>query len=436
MTRRVVMCGGGLAGMAAAVEASILGAEVTLVERRPFLGGKAFSFTDEFGVEVDNGQHVFLGCCTGYRAFLRLIGADRDVVLQPRLDVTVRDRSGRRGSLRAAAVPEPFHMLRSFAAFPFLSTGEKARVVRALGALEIMSETRRASLDDVTFADWLRDHGQTDAVISRFWDLFVVPTCNDASERVSAAIAAFVFREGFLGRRDGSAIGWARVGLTTLVDAPLRTFLTRRGGTVRTGHGVLRVADDGVVLTNGDHIAADRVILALPPDRAAAACPQAVTDPGLGSSPIVNVHVWVTRPVMDEPFVAVIDGPAQWVFNRTAMTGRPDGPHHHLVVSISDAHTEVDKRRDALVDMVVDELTAMLPAMSPDLVHRATCIKEPDATFAVGPGQAARRPGPGTPLPHVTLAGAWTDTGWPATMEGAVRSGVTAARHALGDRSR
>jgi len=297
--------------MAAAVEASILGADVTLIERRPFLGGKAFSFTDEFGVEVDNGQHVFLGCCSGYRAFLRLIGADCDVTLQPLLDVTVRDRSGRTGSLRAQALPEPLHMLRSFAAYPFLSRSEKARAGRALLALDLMSEAARAALDDVTFGDWLRDHGQTDAMIARFWDLFVVPTCNDRSDRVSAAIAAFVFREGFLGRRDGSAIGWARVGLTTLVDAPFRAFIESRGGTVRTGDGVLKIEDGTVVLTSGGSVAADEIILALPPERAASVCPEALDDPGLGSAPIVNVHVWVDRPVMDEAFTAVIDSPAQ-----------------------------------------------------------------------------------------------------------------------------
>lgn len=295
-----------------------------------------------------------------------------------------------------------------------------------------MSESARMAIDDVSFGDWLRDHGQNDGMIARFWDLFVVPTCNDRSDRVSAAIAAFVFREGFLRRRDGSAVGWSKVGLTTLVDPPFRAFMQRHGGTVRAGHGVLRVERGGALLTNGDHLEADEVILALPPDRAVAACPEALEDPGLGSSPIVNVHVWLDRPVMDEPFVALIDSPAQWVFNRSAMTGTPDGPHHHLVASISGAHAEVSMLRDELVRLVVDELTELLPAMSPESVHRATCIKEPDATFAVAPGQAARRPGPAGRVAGVSVAGGWTDTGWPATMEGAVRSGVVAARHALG----
>lgn len=429
--RRVVVCGGGLAGLAAACEASLLGAEVTLVERRPFLGGKAYSFVDdESGVEIDNGQHVFLGCCTAYIAFLTLIGADGDTTLQPALDAPVRDRAGRSGALRASRLPAPLHLGPSFVSYPLLSRAERAQATRALGALAVLRDAQRAELDEVTFAEWLIAHGQSPGAIERFWDLIVLPTCNDRSDRVSAALAAFVFQEGFFRSRSGAGIGWSRVGLTRLVDPPARRFLERRGARIVTGQGVAAVEDGRVALSGGEVLPADAVVLALPPERVREVCPAALPeDPGLGSSPIVNVHVWFDRPVMDMLFVAVVDSQAQWVFNRTAMAGLP-GPGQHLAVSMSGAREEVGKKKRVLVEEVSAELVHLFPAAEAAVVERAVCVKERDATFAAAPGQAPRRPGTRTPIDGVVLAGAWTDTGWPATMEGAVRSGMLAARAA------
>lgn len=429
---RLVVCGGGLAGVAAACEGAALGAEVTLVERRPFLGGKAFSFTDPgTGREVDNGQHVFLGCCPAYMGLLRLLGTLRDTTLQRRLDVPVRDREGRRGRLRAAPLPAPLHLGPSFAAYPHLTARERAAALRALAALGAMTERRRRALDEESFADWLTRHGQGPRAIARFWDLIVLPTCNDRSDRVSAALAAFVFREGFLRTATGSAIGWSRVGLTRLVDPAARRHLEARGGRVLSGRAVAWAGPGEVRLTDGARLPADAVVLALPPGRIRAVAPDALPrDPGLGSSPIVNVHVWFDRRVMDEPFTAVVDSVAQWIFNRSAMAPDP-GEGQHLAVSISGAREEVVMPRRLLGAMVAEELARLHPAARRAEVRAVAVVKEPHATFAQGPGQAARRPGARTPLPGVALAGAWTATGWPATMEGAVRSGIRAARAAL-----
>jgi squalene-associated FAD-dependent desaturase len=431
--RRVVVCGGGLAGVAAACEATLLGADVTLVERRPFLGGKAYSFTDdEAGVEVDNGQHVFLGCCTAYIAFLKLIGAYGDATLQRALDAPVRDRAGRAGALRASHLPAPLHLGPSFATYPLLSRTEKAAAVRALLALGVLRESQRAELDEITFAEWLIAHGQGVGAIERFWDLIVLPTCNDRSDRVSATLATFVFQEGFFRTRTGSAIGWSRVGLTRLVDPPARRFLDGHGARVVTGQGVASVEGGAVTLTGGEVLAADAVVLALPPERTREVClPALPDDPELGSSPIVNVHVWFDRPVMDGLFTAVVDSPAQWVFNRTSMAGLP-GPGQHLAVSISGARDEVVKKKRVLIEQITAELRTLFPRAASATVERAVCVKEREATFAAAPGQGARRPGTRTPVDGVVLAGAWTDTGWPATMEGAVRSGLLAARHVSG----
>lgn len=436
MAPRVVVCGGGLAGVAAACEASLLGARVTLVERRPFLGGKAFSFHDaDAGTEVDNGQHVFLGCCTAYIALLRLLGTHAHTALQPALDVPVRDREGRTGSLRASALPAPAHLGPSFLVYPHLSPREKAAALRALLALGALREAARGRLDERSFADWLMDHGQSPRAIARFWDLIVLPTCNDRSDRVSAALAAFVFQEGFLRTRTGSAIGWSTVGLTGLVDPAARAFLDARGGRVLSGRAVAAVGPGAVELADGERLEADRVVLALPPGRAREAAPGALpADPGLGASPILNVHLWYDRPVMRERFVAVLDSPAQWIFNRTAMAG-PGGPGQHLAVSVSGAREEVLEPKSALVERFTAELARLLPAAAGAEVLRSAVIKEPEATFSAAPGQAARRPGPVTPVDGVLLAGAWTDTGWPATMESAIRSGRAAAQHIMSGQS-
>lgn len=427
---RIVVCGGGLAGVAAACEAAGAGAEVTLVERRPFLGGKAYSFATSTGRELDNGQHVFLGCCPAYLALLRLLGTSDRVVLQRSMRVPVRDRSGVRGALWAAPLPAPAHLGPAFTAYPHLTTREKAAAGQALAALRLLGERGRRRIDDITFLEWLEAHGQGRRAVEALWDLIVLPTCNDRSERVSAGLAAFVFKEGLLRRRAASAVGYARVGLTSLVDPATRTFLAARGGRVMDGSAVAEAGPGGVWLTDGRHLPADGVVLALPPERtrevASAALP---ADPGLGSSPIVNVHAWFDRPVMDDDFEAIIDSPAQWVFNRTAITG--GGPGQHLAVSISGAREEVEVPREELAERIVAELAHLYPRAAGARLEEVAVVKEPHATFAAAPGQAARRPGPHTPLERVALAGAWTATGWPATMEGAVRSGMRAARVAL-----
>jgi protoporphyrinogen oxidase len=218
------------------------------------------------------------------------------------------------------------------------------------------------------------------------------------------------------------------VGLSRLIDPPAREAIEARSGRVLTGRAVAEAGPGGVTLSDGERLAADAVVLALPPERVRAVAPDALpADPGLGASPIVNVHVWYDRPVMDEPFTAVVDGPAQWIFNRTAM-GHGGGVGHHLAVSISGARTEVEVPRHELAGLIRAELEHLLPATRTAEVMASAVVKEPQATFASAPGQARRRPGAATRMPGVALAGAWTATGWPATMEGAVRSGIRAAR--------
>lgn len=422
----VVVAGGGLAGIAAAVEATARGARVTLVERRPFLGGKAFSFTDPgTGAELDNGQHVHLGCCTAYMHLLTRLGSIGLTSLQRSLRVDVRDRAGTRGVLTSRRLPPPLHMGPSFIRYGLLTPAERARAARALGSLAALGPVGRDALDDISFGEWLRAHGQRDAAIERFWDVVILPTCNDRSDRVSAALAAFVITEGLMRTRGGGAIGFALVGLSQLVDSPTRWQVAHGGGEVITGRAVTRARAGGVTLDDGRDLAADAVVLALPPGRVRAVCPDALpVDPDLGYSPIVNVHLWYDRPVLDHPMLAVVDSPVQWMFDRTALTGE-GAPGQHVGLSLSAARAEMGVPRAELAQAMDREVRALFPGTRAVLDAWAV-TKDPRATFAPAPGQASRRPGALTPVEGVVLAGNWTATGWPATMEGAVRSGLTA----------
>ena len=408
------------------------GAEVTLVERRPFLGGKAFSFRlGSRGPQIDNGQHVFLGCCTAYRWLLRVLGTEHLTTIQRRLHVPVRDRAGLTGVLAASSLPAPLSIGPSFARYPHLSLAEKRDVMWAITGLVTMTEDVRHTLDDTSFADWLADHGQGPTAIERFWDLIVLPTCNDRSARVSTTLAAFVFREGLLRTRGGSAIGHAQSGLGELVNPSVSRFLSRYGGTVVLDQGVVAADGSGVVLSGGGRLRADAVVLALPPERVTEVAPLPSVGQGLGSSPIVNIHLWYDRPVMRGPFLSIVDSPAQWVFNRSH---HRDDPGQHLVISVSAATDDITTPRERIADRYVAELGELFPTARHASLERVHVVKEPLATISPGPGQAALRPPNQTSEPGLAVAGSWTNTGWPATMEGAVRSGILAARAVLGPR--
>ena len=424
---RVAVAGGGLAGIAAAVEAAGRGAVVTLVERRPFLGGKAFSFTEpRSGVEIDNGQHVHLGCCTAYIALLARLGSLGLTAMQPVLHVDVRDRAGIHGVLTARRLPAPLHMGPSFSRYGLLTRAERLRALRALTAIAALGPRGRDALDDVSFGEWLRAHGQRDAAIERFWDVVILPTCNDRSDRVSAALASFVITEGLMRTQGGASIGWALAGLSHLVDPPARRLIARAGGRVVTGRAVTAADGAGLDLDDGTRIDADAVVLALPPTRARAVAPRALPhDPGLGESPIVNVHLWYDRPVLERPILAVVDSPVQWMFDRTAITGE-GAPGQHIDLSLSAARAEMGVPREDLAGAMDHEVRALLPAARDARLSRWAVTKDARATFAPAPGQASRRPHARTAVDGLALAGTWTATGWPATMEGAVRSGITA----------
>ena len=431
--RSAIVVGGGLAGITAALDLADAGASVTLLEVRPRLGGAAYSFERD-GLEVDNGQHVFLRCCDQYRGLLARLGVEDRTVLQDRLSITVLAPGGKRGMLRRGRLRAPLHLAGSLARYPFLTTSERLRMARVALALGRLDRDDLA-LDGQTFGAWLREHGESEAAIESIWNLIALPTLNVAADEASLSLAAMVFQVGLLDRAEAGDVGYARVPLSQLHGEPAERALRQAGVEVRmrvrarsvaAGAGGISVEADVGMLEG------EVVVLALPHLRAAGMLPPGtVSQPleQLGVSPILNLHVVYDRRVTDLDFAAGVRTPVQWLFDRTQSSGLDHG--QHLAISLSGAEREMDKTNGELREEFVPALEALLPQARGARVEDFFVVRENAATFRSTPGSAALRPGPVTALPGLFLAGAWTDTGWPATMEGAVRSGHAAARAAL-----
>ncbi|MFJ8228972.1 hydroxysqualene dehydroxylase HpnE [Streptomyces sp. NPDC094448] len=438
-----VVVGGGLAGVTAALRLAEAGIGVTLLEGRPRLGGLAFSFR-RGDLVVDNGQHVYLRCCTAYRWFLDRIGGTALAPVQDRLDVPVLDAGrpagSRLGRLRRTALPVPLHLAASLATYPHLSLAERASVGRAALALRGLDPADPA-LDGVDFATWLHRHGQSPRTVEALWDLVGVATLNARAADASLGLAAMVFRTGLLSEPGAADIGWARVPLGDLHDTLARTALEAAGVRVVTGTRVKDVARDGhgrwLVQTDTELLgtATDIVVLATAQRETHALLPEGALDApdrllDIGTAPILNVHVVYDRPVLRRPFFAALGSPVQWVFDRTEASGLNDGGQY-LALSQSAVQDEIDAPVAELRARYLPELERLLPPTRTAAVRDFFVTRERTATFAPAPGVGRLRPGARTRAPGLYLAGAWTATGWPATMEGAVRSGLTAAGAAL-----
>ncbi|MFD6923415.1 hydroxysqualene dehydroxylase HpnE [Streptomyces sp. NPDC059944] len=439
--RSAVVIGGGLAGITAALALADAGLRVTLLEGRPRLGGLAFSF-QRGDLTVDNGQHVYLRCCSAYRWFLDRIDAASLAPLQDRLDVPVLDAEaapGRRlGRIGRDALPVPLHLARSLATYPHLSLAERARVGRAALALKGL-DLADPSLDTQNFGDWLAGHGQSRRAVEALWDLVGVATLNAVAGDCSLALAAMVFKTGLLSDPGAADIGWARVPLGELHDTLARKALDSAGvrTEIRTRVTSVSPYENGrwSVQVPGERIDTDAVVLAVPQREAHDLLPEGALDAperllDIGTAPILNIHVVYDRTVLTAPFFAALGSPVQWVFDRTEASGLREG--QYLALSQSAAQDEIDEPVSALRERYLPELERLLPGARGAEVKDFFVTRERTATFAPDPGVGRLRPGARTKAPGLYLAGAWTATGWPATMESAVRSGVGAADAALG----
>jgi squalene-associated FAD-dependent desaturase len=441
---QVVVVGGGLAGLTAAIAVREAGLPVTLLEARPRLGGATCSFSRD-GLIVDNGQHVFLGCCTAYRELIARLGMTGSVSLQDRFDVSVLSPRGR-ARLRRTRLPGPLHMGQALATYSLLSPAERLRVSQAALAMRFLGPAR-PGLDAQRLGDWLAAHGQDERARRVLWDLFTVSALNVSGDDANLSLAATVVRTALLGAKDAADIGTPGIPLGDLHGQAGARLLGQLGATVRVSAKVagvhprpgggyrVQLAERGTASDRAaDSIEADGVVLAVPPDTAAGLLPPGPPTPGpgpdrwreLGASPIVNVHVIYDQQVTRLPFVAAVDSPVQWVFDRTGPSGLAAG--QYLAISLSAADDIVDTPAAVLRERFVPALEQLFPAAREARITDFFVTRERRATFRQVPGCGEKRPGAGTGREGLVLAGAWTDTGWPDTMEGAVRSGLIAAR--------
>jgi squalene-associated FAD-dependent desaturase len=435
--RRVVVIGGGLAGITAALDCSAAGAHVTLLEVRRRLGGAAYSFERD-GLQIDNGQHVFLRSCAAYRALLERLGSGHLLSIQRRLEIPVLKPGAKRAVLRRGALPAPLHLAGALARYPHLSLRQRASAARAALALARLDPHDEA-LDRVTLGEWLEGHGQSPDAVSALWDLIALPTLNLPAAQASLALGVFVFNNGLLSGADAGDIGFHSATLSQTIGEPAARALSGAGVAVRFGWRVERIerTATGVRVYGpvGEGVSAEVAIVAVPHTRAAGLLEPLMGGAArnlqaLGSSPIVNLHVVYDRPVSEERFAAGVGTPVQYLFDRTSASGAPAGCQY-LAVSLSGAEQEMRMSVDALRERYLPALGELLPRARGANVESFIVTREHAATFRAAPGVAALRPGPRTPVAGLVLAGAWTDTGWPATLEGAVLSGHAAAEEAL-----
>jgi len=463
----VVVIGGGLAGIAAALDCAAGGARVTLLEVRRRLGGAAYSFERD-GLQIDNGQHVFLRCCVAYRALLVRLGSEHRVALQRRLEIPVLSPGQEPVTLRRGALPAPLHLAGALVRYSRLTLRQRLGAARAALALARLDPLDPA-LEELTFGEWLARHGQGPDAVDALWDLIALPTLNLPAAQASLALGAFVFRTGLLSGAEAGDIGFHAATLSETIGEPAARALAAAGVEVRLGwraerleqtatgmevHGRSGRGAEGEATDGGDEggldgsasrdreglsgaeaLSAEAVIVALPHTRAAtllhALLPEVTARLSrLASSPIVNLHVVYDRPVCELPFAAGVRTPVQYLFDRTAAAGAP-APSQYLAVSLSGADREMGMSVDALRERYLPALAELLPRARQAKVERFLVTREHAATFRAAPGVAALRPAAESAVPGLVLAGSWTDTGWPATLEGAVLSGHTAARVAL-----
>ncbi len=436
------MIGGGLAGLASAVALAEAGIEVQLCEKRPHLGGRAASYTLPDGTEVDNCQHVTLGCCTNLADFYRRAGAAGKIRFYDRLYFV--DRHGRRSTMEASKLPPPLHMAPSFLFFGALTLADKRSIARALLSIA-RSGGQPPGIESVSMLAWLQRMKQTQGAIERFWRVVLVSALDEELARTDARYGIEVFWKAFLGSRGGYRVGIPSVPLGDLYEG-CRQAIERRGRPVRVRSGVreIRVRDGrfaGAVLEDGSEVLADACIVAVPHNVVLGLFPKEMGEPGgmleglhhIRSSPITGVHLWFDREVMKEPFLTLLDHTTQWVFNKTLLYGQAATSGQYLQLVISASYDLVPRSRQEIIDLCRRELADILPASRDARLTKATVIKDVMATFSPEPGVDRYRPAQKTSVENLYLAGDWTRTGWPSTMEGAVRSGYLAAEAALAE---
>jgi squalene-associated FAD-dependent desaturase len=428
-TGSVLVVGGGLAGLAAAQALAGRGLAVAIIEARDRLGGRAGSFTDSTtGQLIDTCQHVSMGCCTEFARFCNIVGIAPLIRPQPVLRFLTAD--GRVSRFHADRWPAPFHLARSFLSAHWLTPADKMRIAWGLHCLKARID------EDPPFLDWLSEHRQTPSTIDRFWGLVLTSALNETADRIGLRYARKVFVDGFLTDRQGFELQLPTVPLGRLYGPKLQEWFSRHEVSIRLGCGVRRLLVEdgkiaGIETRQGEILFADWYVSTVPfqrlldllPGEVVAAEPYFANLRRLETSPITSVHLWYDRPILGWPHVVLVDCTGQWVFNR----GQSNPGEFCVQVVVSAARQFRGLGHDQVEQRIVEEMARLFPAARSTLLRRARVVTERAATFSAVPGVDRWRPAQRSPIRNLLVAGDWTATGWPATMEGAVRSGWLAA---------
>jgi hydroxysqualene dehydroxylase len=453
----VLILGGGFAGLAAAVDLAEAGRRVLLLERRSFLGGRAYSFTDKTtGDTIDNGQHLMMGCYHRTLRFLEKIDSLDKLKFQPDPQVDFlhegADGSVTRASFKCPPLPAPLHLLGGLARLKTIGWGDRLRALGVGLAVRTLNGDQDR-LAEITVREWLDSLGQSERIQRRFWRPMALATLNEAPEIASADMFARVIELGFMRTKRDSAMVISRVGLSDLYTQQARSFIEDRGGEVRLNAEVARIEFEGdcaagVTLRNGERIEADVVISAAPYfalRRMLTAEVASAHFPYLDrfkSAPIVSINLWYDEPFTDLEFAGLLDSPIEWVFNKNAINrgieqggGQGAEPERagrqHLALVISGAHEAAARPKEELIALADAEIKRFFPAARRLRPFHAFVVREYDATISHTVGTARLRPSSRTRFDNFFLAGDWTATGLPATIEGAVQSGQECARIVL-----
>ncbi|HEY1801210.1 MAG TPA: hydroxysqualene dehydroxylase HpnE [Terriglobales bacterium] len=431
-TPTVAVVGGGLAGLAAGCALAGSGFRVSLFEKRPYLGGRASSYEHPgTGEVVDNCQHILLGCCTNLIEFYKRIGVEDKIRWYKPL--TFIEPGGRQSVIKPSFLPAPFHASLSFLSADFLNLRDKLAIGRALLTLI----PRTPAENGETFLSWLQRHGQTSRAIERFWLPILVSALNEQLDRMSVPYAAQVIRESFL-----KSPGAGRFGVPMV---PLTELYNRAGDYIKTHHGEINLRSGvesfellpkGVGVRIADSVANfDFAVIAVPFDALAKILPDGTAEEEKKKlerfefSPITGIHLWFDRKITDLEHAVLLDRTIQWLFQKSEFQeGRQNGEAgSYLELVVSASRSLVEKSRQEIIDLALAELAEFFPDVRNAKLTKATVIKEIKASFSPLPRVDEYRPGYTTDWTNIFLAGDWTATGWPATMEGAVRSGFGAA---------
>ena len=427
----VTVVGGGLAGLSAACALADSGFKVTLLERRPYLGGRASSYEHPGTNEtVDNCQHVLLGCCTNLIDLYRRLGVEDEIRWYDQL--TFIEPGGRQSKFRHSWLPAPFHNAPSFLAAHSLGIADKLGIARVMARLMrgLPPET------DEDFLSWLRRHGQTERAIERFWKVVLVSALNEDLDRMSIHYATQVFRESFLKSWQAGRMGVPSVPLSELYGVAA-DYIRARGGEVRlraAAESFRTGGDDVHLITGGQELTSDYLVLAVPFDILAKMLPAESSANPLQTdlrkfehSPITGIHFWFDRPITGLEHAVLLDRTIQWMFHKSKLLGRESAEGSYVELVVSSSKDLVERSKQEILTLALAELAEFFPAVKDAKVLKQTVIKEVHATYSAKPRSDDYRPPQRTAWPRVFLAGDWTATGWPATMEGAVRSGYRAA---------